>query len=558
MKQNAKHPIRTTVLFLGIGLFLFFTVQYILTPKWSEPAYEDVKFALEFYELDRNELDVLFLGNSHLYYGVSPLKIYGDQKFVSFIIGSANQRMPISYYLLKQALLFQRPKLVVLEVSSLMNEYTTLEYPWERAAMFLRSPRCLLECANTYGELAASLDQDDKIETMKKFLIPIYRYHSRWSSLTEYDFQFFPTNTARMKGNQNVTDIKGADISIEGMNSLADSMRRMDALWTISYENGQESIEHEELEPLYYPTIYETELEYFKKIVELCWENDILLLGVVIPATYNPVAHFSAWTRQRYEVVKDLLASLDVPYLDMMYDVDLGIDLGNDSVDGGKHLNMRGAYKVSEYLGQYLKDNYDLPDHEDVRYERDLELYNSTLPVAMLQTELSFPAYIERLKNFNHNLTVCFAASNCMTGRITEEDVEVFRSIGMQTDFLNMGVYDTFVGIWEHSANGTDTIPYEAASTRELQYETETPEGLQISLVSRGGVQGGYASINLNGEEYVQGGSSLHCVVYCNDTDTVIDTAYFDLFPHGDHCMHHLTPYTWLRNWEQLYTDKAA
>lgn len=36
-----------------------------------------------------------------------------------------------------------------------------------------------------------------------------------------------------------------------------------------------------------------------------------------------------------------------------------------DTSDGGDHLNIYGAEKVSAYIAEYLVDNYDLPNHKE-------------------------------------------------------------------------------------------------------------------------------------------------------------------------------------------------
>ena len=42
---------------------------------------------------------------------------------------------------------------------------------------------------------------------------------------------------------------------------------------------------------------------------------------------------------------------------------DIGLDWNTDTKDGGDHMNSAGAEKVSAYLADYLKDNYELTDH---------------------------------------------------------------------------------------------------------------------------------------------------------------------------------------------------
>jgi hypothetical protein len=60
---------------------------------------------------------------------------------------------------------------------------------------------------------------------------------------------------------------------------------------------------------------------------------------------------------------------------------EMGIDLDTDTYDGGIHLNITGAEKLSVYFGRYLVDNYDLTDYRTVpevaaEYEKDIEFYN--------------------------------------------------------------------------------------------------------------------------------------------------------------------------------------
>ena len=41
----------------------------------------------------------------------------------------------------------------------------------------------------------------------------------------------------------------------------------------------------------------------------------------------------------------------------------IGIDMTTDTYDAGEHLNLYGAEKFSKWLGQYLKDTYNVEDH---------------------------------------------------------------------------------------------------------------------------------------------------------------------------------------------------
>ena len=55
-----------------------------------------------------------------------------------------------------------------------------------------------------------------------------------------------------------------------------------------------------------------------------------------------------------------------VDYLDANYDREaIQFDWYNDTFDGGDHLNLFGARKMTKYLGDYMKQECDLTDHRD-------------------------------------------------------------------------------------------------------------------------------------------------------------------------------------------------
>ena len=112
---------------------------------------------------------------------------------------------------------------------------------------------------------------------------------------------------------------------------------------------------------------------WMDQILKLCRENgiDVLLLG--IPAPLN-------WTYGRHNEVNEYALRNGVPYLDLnLMETEVGINWETDTMDGGDHLNINGAKKVTAYLGAYLKQNYALTDFRENRlyqyWNRDWEKY---------------------------------------------------------------------------------------------------------------------------------------------------------------------------------------
>lgn len=98
---------------------------------------------------------------------------------------------------------------------------------------------------------------------------------------------------------------------------------------------------------------------YMEKIKRLCEKNgaDLLLVSAPSPKNYNYKKHNS---------LEEYARENNLPYVDLNIKFrDIGIDWKLDSYDRGDHLNISGARKVTAYIGQYLADNYDLPDRRN-------------------------------------------------------------------------------------------------------------------------------------------------------------------------------------------------
>lgn len=104
---------------------------------------------------------------------------------------------------------------------------------------------------------------------------------------------------------------------------------------------------------------------WLQKIRKLCKENQVQFLLVSMPSPKN-------YTMEKHNALESYAQKHKMTYLDLNLATDrLQIDWQTDTRDGGDHLNVWGATKVSQFLGGYLDKNYGLQDH------RGEELYAS-------------------------------------------------------------------------------------------------------------------------------------------------------------------------------------
>lgn len=72
-----------------------------------------------YYDEDKKDHDVIFIGDCEVYENFSPIIIRGNYGITSYIRGSAQQLIWQSYYLLEETLKYEVPDIVVFNVLSM-------------------------------------------------------------------------------------------------------------------------------------------------------------------------------------------------------------------------------------------------------------------------------------------------------------------------------------------------------------------------------------------------------------------------------------------------------
>lgn len=105
---------------------------------------------------------------------------------------------------------------------------------------------------------------------------------------------------------------------------------------------------------------------YLNLIKEVCEEKNIKLILVSTPSVIN-------WNIKKHNGVKKYAKENNIDYIDLNLIKKININWDKDTRDKGDHLNYYGAVKVTNYLGEYLKNLNILEDH---RGEEDYNSWN--------------------------------------------------------------------------------------------------------------------------------------------------------------------------------------
>ena len=109
---------------------MFFIVLYItgriVSLKYIN-EFPEGSFISDYY-FEENKHDVIFLGDCEAYTSFSPMKIYEEEGITSFVRGNSQQLIGQSYYVLKETLNYEIPKVVVLSIGGIRNTKQKEEY----------------------------------------------------------------------------------------------------------------------------------------------------------------------------------------------------------------------------------------------------------------------------------------------------------------------------------------------------------------------------------------------------------------------------------------------
>ena len=296
---------------------------------------------------ETEDFDVLFLGSSHVIQGVYPMELWADYGIVSYNLGGHGSRIPTTYWTLVQALKKTTPKLVVIDGYYLNGDDKLGEQKSGHTHDALDPWPMSLE------KLAAVFDLMPDKRNAVEYLWDFVTYHGRWSALTRNDFA--PSCVE-----------KGA----------------------YTYVNVAQ--------PLYRPDPEDTQVmeaetvgvQYLRKMIRLCQKNGIDVLLTWIPGSGEltvraPYANKTGAIAAEHGLNMVNFLTTEV------------IDYDTDCWDNGGHLNPSGARKVTDYLGQYIMANYDIPDRRDdpayAGWHRDYEDYKAFKLDMLNATQIDYP-----------------------------------------------------------------------------------------------------------------------------------------------------------------------
>ncbi|MEG2769361.1 MAG: hypothetical protein RR902_00920, partial [Oscillospiraceae bacterium] len=111
------------------------------------------------------------------------MEIFEKCGITGYSFASPGQKMLTSSYYVKEALKYQKPKVMVIETHLLLADFKT---SFNRAALdYMRFSK---------DKIDAIQAADEQGETLASYMITMLRYHARWENLGKIDFKYLDGN----------------------------------------------------------------------------------------------------------------------------------------------------------------------------------------------------------------------------------------------------------------------------------------------------------------------------------------------------------------------------
>ena len=294
----------------------------------------------EFFE-QKADYDVFFVGSSRMMNGVFPMELWERRGIVSYNWAQAGHPTPAYYWIMRLALDYKQPKLMVIDCYGMqMDVKTTAVFGLMHISMD-SFPLSLNKIRAAYDMLDDPyIDAEEYSEGERRsafnllWTFPVF--HSRWDQLTEEDFR--PV--------KNMTRGAIANNEMYWGEFVPDDSEKGKVTETVG-------------------------MAYLRRAVEECQSRGIDVLLTYIPlfadAKQQACAEYAGKIAEEY----------GIDYLNF-FDMDVA-NYHVDFADSAGHLNTAGARKITDYIGAYITGRYGIPDRRGEaaydNWERDHAVY---------------------------------------------------------------------------------------------------------------------------------------------------------------------------------------
>lgn len=314
--MTKKHVLKAAA-FLLLFAIAFYPIGRVFSRPQNDHNYHMIA---GFYEEPENSLDAVYIGSSNCFVFWNSAAAWQNYGIAVYPYACDSLPFVSTTYMMAETRKTQPDALYIVNLNTLHDTKVLTSF----SHYFLSG---MPMSANKLALISRLADAAECTLSDRMLLYcPVIQFHDRWNELTMSDLSF---TTNGMKGSitqsfymQNITDISGI------------------------YQNSS------------VPSVpSQAKLDLLEELLDYCDSEQVNLLFVLVPR-----AEASKETVSEFLYMKDLIQDRGYPIVDMLTDPNaLNLDLSSDFYNAG-HTNIHGSMKFTQYLSEYLIENYGFTD----------------------------------------------------------------------------------------------------------------------------------------------------------------------------------------------------
>ncbi len=325
-----------SVSFILLFVFLFTGVTRLFTVSADNTEY---LWMTGVYDEPDNSLDGVYLGSSNCFAYWNSNAAYKEYGITVYPYACSSQPLIVTEYLIKEVRKTQPNAFFIVNISTLGEKVNDIVM--HRLLDYMKFSKNKLELTDYLCELN-DLSFEDRIE----YYLPMFRYHEKWSELTEKNFDV------------DVDRMKGANTFKWHLGIVND--------FTKKYKTTDEFCD-----------ITDGLKQSLNSLLDYCDNEKLQVLFVSVPR-----AEDSKKIIGKFNTVSKIITERGYPVIDLVNHPEKANIYADTDFYNQKHTNIHGALKFTYYISDYIVNNFkynkehskEIKDSWDSSYNRYLKI----------------------------------------------------------------------------------------------------------------------------------------------------------------------------------------
>lgn len=463
--------ILTYIIFFAFLILALYKTNDILKFKFNGGH----RIQTAFNNLPKDSVDILFIGTSHIYYGINPAVFWDQAGIPAFDLATSSQPIANTYHLMEYALKTQKPKVVVVDLYKMVSNGK-----YFNTGIAVKAAGNIKDLRIKYNSFRDSVNQENIVDTFLGYPL----YHSRYQELERKDF----------------------------IDEDYDLYAKNDFKGQIFSSKMKQNIEFQNLKKIKKPKkINARNKEYLDKMIALANKYNVKLEFMIVPYPTAKDKHQGV-----YLAIEQYLKEKGIDFNNDLLNIDdIGFDYTKDFADNN-HLSYIGKEKYSKYILNRFQSKYKFENRQgDEKYsswQSNADKSKAFTKKAQMLNEDNIVRYLELSSEFGYDMVL----------RVNGEAAAA--SEGLQGLLMQLGVEERDLGKKGILVKEGDAVSFLSKDYIGDSWYKQYGKDILSAVVLENENVIGINETNLEGIE-----TGIDIVLYDSNYNLLIETASFDM-----------------------------